>query len=501
MKESTPTLTYEATAFEDGQTAHGLLVTAYQKAVEFGFFDLLDKHVKVTMRTKDYSPNDKIKTLWASIVLGCDHTKQINTELGAHEPDLARLFGFSTARFPDQSGINTLLRRFTDASVGEFREVAFELLCQHSRAHDRHTWLRLPGGRRRLVVDIDQRGLVVRGKTFELAEDGFYGRKRGRKGYQLSLAFLGGALREVLDEYLDGGKTPAGFGIADLLARLAQACTALGIAPEDVLVRADAQYGTPAIIEQIAACGFQYLIKGISPQRAAKLLARVGSAALFELATGGAVGEAWWVSDLGWVEHEGEPREGVRPRIRARTIVGAWMHEVARTGSRPGAASRAKRRREGRTRERVVTMESWLTSLPAEDLPAVVAIETYNARQTIEAYFKDEQQALGARHVRTKVFAGSAVFQWLVAITNNLLRWMQQEVFAGTVLEDVRLTRLVKEAMAIPARIRREGPRVVVALERRHPLVKCLLTSWKPLLHAQPPVWMPLPVALRPTGT
>jgi hypothetical protein len=500
MNDSTPILTYEATAFDDGHTSHGLLATAYQKAEELGLFDLLGQHVRLPMRTNAYSPLDKLKTLWASIVLGCDHTKDINTRLGAHEPELAALLGLTCGRFPDQSGISRLLHRFTPEAVGALRQAAFELLCRHSRARDRRCWLRLPGGRRVLVVDLDQRGLVVRGTRFELAEAGFFGRKRGRAGYQLSLAFLGGAIREVLDEYLDGGATPAGLRIPDLLARLSAACAALGIAPADVLVRADAQYGTPAILAQVAAAGFQYLVKGISPQRAERLMGRVGPGALFERAGTGAGREARWVTDLGWVEHEGQPADGARPRVRARTVVGAWVHEVARAGSRPGAASRAKRRREGAARRRVVTCEYWLTSLEAEDLPAPAAVEVYNARQTIEAYFKDEQQALGARQVRTRAAAGAAAFQWLVAMTNNVLRWLQQEEWAGTVLEEVGLRRLVKEAMAIPARVRRAGRRVVVALERRHPLVRQLLRSWKPLMQA-PPAWDPLPIPPRPTST
>jgi hypothetical protein len=481
MNQCTPDVSYEAMACDDGSTRHALLVTAYTKALDVGLFDALDRHVRIRMRTRDYSPLDKFKTLIASILIGCDHTNAINTQLGAHEPDLAALFGFRTGRFPDQSAINTLLRRCTPASVEQVRQAAFDLIVAHSRACDRRAWLRLPGGRRLLTADVDQRGLVVRGKTFELAEDGFFGRKRGRHGYQLSLLYLGGQVREVLDEYLDPGSTYAGRRVEAMLERLGQVCDALSIARSDVLVRADAQYGTPAIIAKIEAGGFAYLIRGLSAGRAKRLMRTYGAGAHFEVAARGAGGEVRRVADVGWHEHVGEAVEGVRPKILARTLLGQWEHEVRERRRRPGPVMRAKRRLEGRARERTVTAEYWLTNVGAEDLPADEAIEVYNGRQTIEAYFKDEQQALGARHVRTRVWAGAAVFEWLVAMTNNLLRWLQQQEWSATELEEVGLTRLVKEGMAIGGRIQRHGKQVLVTLERRHPLVRRLLTQWKAL--------------------
>jgi hypothetical protein len=481
MRQSTLDIRYEATEIADGHTSHGLLVSAYEAAQQVGLFDAIGRRVRIPMRTRDYTPLDKIKTLWASVVLGCQHTKQINHRLGAHEPGLAAVFGLTGRRFPDQSGVNTLLRRCTAATAAQMRAAAFDLLCRNTRATRRWLWLRLPGGRRVLVVDLDQRGLVVSGRHYELAAAGFFGRKRGRKGYQLSLAFLGGELREVLDEFLDPGATPAGTRVPDVLERLGEFCRRVGIAREDVVLRADAQFGTPAIIRHIAEAGFGYLIKGISQQHAASLERGVAAAAVFERAGAGDGPEARWVTDLGQVEHLGAPSPAGRPCIRARTIFGVWVHEAARRGPRPCAASRAKRRREGTDRRRVLTREYWLTSLGAEDLPACEAVTIYNGRQTIEAYFKDEQQALGARHVRTKVFGGAAVFQWLVAMTNNVLRWMQQQTFAGTDVEQLGLKRLTGEVMAIPAQLTRRGTQLIVTLDRRFPLVRRLVEQWKPL--------------------
>lgn len=488
MKKSTPKIRLEAMAFDTEHTAHALLIPIYQKADELGLFERLGAGLKIAMRTNDYTWLDKLKTLWASIVLGCSHTVDINTVLGAHESALASVFGL--ARFPDQSGINRLLHRVTPDSVKQVREVAFDLLVRHSRARDRSRWLRLPGGRRVLVVDIDQRGLVVSSRRYELADAAFFGTKRGRRGYRLTLAYLGGEVGEVLDEHFDAGTSTPIARLPEVLERLGQTCQAWGISPSDVLIRADAAYGTPAIVTQIEARGFEYLIKGLSQAKAQTLMRAVGAEAVFERAGDG--GEQRWVTDLGATEHVG--RSAGRPRITARTIVGMWVHEIGPKGTRPGPTSRQRREREGRGRRRVATPEYWLTSVGAEDLPASAVIEVYNARQTIEAYFKAEQQALGARHVRTHAWAGAALFQWLVAMTNNVLRWAQQELFAATELETAGIKRLTKEAMHVPGRVRRHDHQIVVTLERRHPLVARLLRGWRRLIAESPTHPQPLPL-------
>jgi hypothetical protein len=476
MNESTLSVSLEARAFDDGHTAHALLIPVYEQATHLGLFDVLSQHVQIPMRTNDYCWLDKLKTLWASIVLGCPHTNDINRTLGAHEPELAACFGL--ARFPDQSGVNRLLHRTTAQTVAQVREAAFELFVRHSRARIRAYWLRLPGGRRLLVIDLDQRGVVVSSRRYELAEAAFFGSKRRRRGYRLTLAYLGGVLREVLDEHFDPGTTPPAARLPDVLARIAQMCERLGIAHEDVLVRADAAYGTAGVIAQIQAYGFQYLIKGLSPSRARVLLAGVGPEAVFELVAEGE--ERRWVTEVGEVEVVG--RDRARTRVRTRVVAGVWVREVAHAGPRPGPSTRARRAQQGKRTRREVTAESWMTSLEAEDLPAGVCVEIYNGRQTIEAYFKSEQNALGARHVRTHVWAGAAIFQWLVAMTNNVLRWTQQTLFAATELETLGLKQVTHEAMWIPGRVRRAHHEWIVTLERRHPLVRRLLNGWRQLI-------------------
>jgi hypothetical protein len=60
----------------------------------------------------------------------------------------------------------------------------------------------------------------VSSKNFELSSNGYFGKKRGRYSYQLTLAFIGGDLGEVLDEYFDPGNTPFAHRLPDLPASL-----------------------------------------------------------------------------------------------------------------------------------------------------------------------------------------------------------------------------------------------------------------------------------------
>ena len=116
-----------------------------------------------------------------------------------------------------------------------------------------------------------------------------------------------------------------------------------------------------------------------------------------------------------------------------------------------------------------------------KQLPIERVLETYNDRPTIERYFYDEQYSLGARQVRTHHYAGAAMFQYLVATTNNMLRWLKHTTFKGTVLEKLGVGRLIHEAMQIPARIHKWGEKWRIEMPAQHTLVRQLINNWDEL--------------------
>jgi Transposase DDE domain group 1 len=456
-------------------TAHGLLLAAWQFAEKCGALLKWEK-ISYPMKKVKYSPFDKLQTLWASVVTGCQHTVEINDSLGAHEKALARAVGLE--RFPDQSQVNRLLQATKTPQVEQWRKAHLELLANNSRARARCRWLKLTNREQMLVVDIDQRALAVRGTQFEMAKPGYFGRKRGRRGYQLSVAFLGGEIGEVIDEYLDPGDTQIGRRIPDLVGSLKWLCERLKIRPEQVVVRGDAQLGATVIFKKVKAAGFHFLFKGLSPQRAQKLMAQATDT--FWRVKPGAEDEVRWMSDLGQIEHLDTSADGDGKSELARTLV---MTRVSQP-PQPKPGAHRKRVREPKP---IVKHDYYLTDLTPEQLPVSEVLPIYDDRATIERYFYDEQYALGAQQVRTGHFEGEALFQLVVATTNNLLRWMQHRVFRQTELERIGLKRLVRRAMQIPARIIQRDKQLIVELPQRHHLVRLLQQSWADLAPAGGP--------------
>jgi hypothetical protein len=323
MSNSSSSLTFQATPFSPHLSQHALLSAAHQFALDLGFFDTISQSISLKMKKIDYSWLDKLKTLWASLVIGCDHTVQINHSLGDHEPALAQLFGLE--RFPDQSQVNRLLHTFDPSHLGQWRKLHLDLLCSHSRSRDRQYWLRLANGQRLLAVDLDQRAMTVSSKHFKLSSKGYFGKKRGRYGYQLTLAFIGGDLGEVLDEYFDPGNTPFAHRLPDLLNSLKLFCTRTGIRPSQILIRADAQLGTPANLRLIQGCGFHFLIKGFSSARAKKLHQQLSPQSIYYRVEKGAEREPAWLCDAGLLTHqEGSKRARAakeKVSVQCRTLL------------------------------------------------------------------------------------------------------------------------------------------------------------------------------------
>lgn len=465
---------YKSSDWYENQTAHGLLVVAYDQAKGLGLMDALDRYISLKMKTVIYTVTDKLMTLMASILVGCDHTVQINDKLGPQEQALAQVFGFE--RFPDQSTINRLLQACKPQTVEQLRQINQELLFANTRARRRQLRTKLKKGRV-LFVDLDQRGIVVSGKEYELAEAGFFGSKRGHRGYQLSAAFIGGQIGELLDEYLDGGKMPACARIDELLASIKKLATACKIPLEKIVIRADSQYGTVAIINKIVSQGFSFLIKNISPERARAVALDV-KVEDFRPLTTTSEGRKRFVADLGQRRYEGKPQNGVKLQIEARTIVVKWYEPAKEKGPRPGPKVRHKRAQE--PKPEVEHRALIWTNLSAQQLPAAMAVDLYDDRATIERYFRDEQSALGARSIRTHHAAGAAVFQMMVAITNNLLKWIKATCFTQTPLQEFGVGRLIKQAFQLPALLIRSDSGLEVIFPKRHALTDAIVTALAP---------------------
>jgi hypothetical protein len=448
------------------QTMSGLLVTVAQKAREIGFLDALADGLGLRMKVYRYSHAQKLATLVASLAVGCRHTSEIQARLVPDEA-AARLFGM--ARFPDQAQVNAFLRACGAAQVAHLAAAHARLLAAHSRAGDRRLWEGV-GARRLLPVDLDQTPLATQSARATGAARGYMGRKRSQYGYQKSVALLGGAVREVLALRLDPGDTHAQEVVPSLLADLDALLRARGVAPGEALIRGDAQYGSAGSVRRYQAAGHHYVVKGYTPRSARAFADALAPTAVWQALGPDSYGNQVWVADAGEQElgERDAPPEGAP--VRSRVVLLVRVGWRVRTKHGKGAP--------GRVREKVVSYEHYLTDLGPEELTARQVVATYNGRETEEGYFRAEQDAFGAHHLRTFRHEGEAAFLWVLASTANLLRWTQATTFRGTPLQHLGLTRLVTQVMRLPATLMETAQGWLVILPELGRLVAQLVHAW-----------------------
>jgi hypothetical protein len=104
------------------------LITAINYIKERKYIDFLKK-INIKMKEVDYSVTQKLMTIICSIVVGCRYTKDINSKLLPDEGS-AKILGME--RFPDQSQINILLRRFDNENINELKQIHIDIFNENS---------------------------------------------------------------------------------------------------------------------------------------------------------------------------------------------------------------------------------------------------------------------------------------------------------------------------------------------------------------------------------
>jgi hypothetical protein len=59
-------------------SSHGLIIPICNQIESWGIDKLLDKHVKVKQKVYDFTPNQKIVQVMASMMFGCEDNKRMN---------------------------------------------------------------------------------------------------------------------------------------------------------------------------------------------------------------------------------------------------------------------------------------------------------------------------------------------------------------------------------------------------------------------------------------
>jgi hypothetical protein len=362
------------------------------------------------MKEVKYSVYQKLITIIVSIIMGCEYTKDIN-EVLATEKVAANMFNMD--RFPDQSQINILLTRMNEENIEQLTQIHHNLFMKNSYS--------LSCGNK-VVVDLDQTGLIANGRTYEFAEKGYFPKKKNQRGYQLSAAFVG-EHSETLALFLDPGNVHSKNRMEDLLHSVTSKFKE-HLNAGKLILRMDGGYGSLENIEVLKSIpSLKFIVKGYSTRQSARLAKGIPF-------------EAYTQVDRNiWVYEFPSNEDGLRI-ILVQTL-----------------------RKNGE-----LVYSHLITNISSGKLSAAEAFHFYNRRQTIEAFFKTAKNVYGIKNLRTRKFYGIYAFLWLVFITHNLVTWFKDSVLKDTALQEVGVKTLIEKVGSIRAFVERtlQGIRIII---------------------------------------
>lgn len=125
------------------------------------------EQVQMAMKKRDFSPTDKLKQVFLSILAGCETLSQVNTRLEA-EVGLAAVWGWE--HFADQSTLSRTLDALTLKQIESLRQATTAIWRTHSltQTHNWHGYLWL---------DFDLSGLPCSARAEE-SQKGYFSDKK-----------------------------------------------------------------------------------------------------------------------------------------------------------------------------------------------------------------------------------------------------------------------------------------------------------------------------------
>lgn len=463
---------------ETQPTEHGLLVPLGHFAAQIGLRAALQR-VPIPMKTVVHSPGDKLAELLVHVLAGGMHLKELETRPHPLVRDAAVAQAWGQPAFASASGVSDLLR----AAGPEAVEALHAELRQVTEPYRRRVLRDLSPSY--LVVDCDLTGLVVsdQATTYAGADYGYMGEVGGvAKGYQFARAQVAGrddAL--LLGGFLHSGRTVSAACLAELVGlveaelgrprRRVEAVAARVAAAEAALAARDATLARPVGAGRRAARRHERL----TAQRArlsddlaqlrtyhATLAAENATNAAprrLLLRLDGGFGDAAriaWLYEQGYDVVARAHSHQVATRLRQEAeAAGLTWEKVSRNGfiaeSRQttlGACPYPLRLFACRQWRGEGQPERWSAllvtpSLAAQEWPVRRVGVFYNQRQVVEATIKEGKGVLASRHLPTRHRPGIALYQEVVLLAQNLLRWFRRQALAGTALAAVGLKALV----------------------------------------------------------
>jgi len=400
----------------------GFLAILSSFAESVGFFDPFLRHFSLPMKEVRYSMMDKIATLFSSIIVGCSHIKDINHKLAPY-PSAASLFGME--RFPDQSGINRFLNRMGPDEIIQL-SLAFEAILDK---------VILFKDQEKVDLNVDVTGLVVYGDRYQFAEKGYFPKKRGKEGYQLSLGTTNCQYSQILSLILDPGNVSLSVRLWDTIYEAAEV---LGSLERIGIIRADAIYGIGPDIAELTRHNFSFFIKGKCSLTAKRILRKLDPS----YDDWKRVDDTTWAFDAKYITIRHCPYPVRVVLIKAIDAKGKLKYRHL------------------------------YTSFSPKEMDEVEVVLSLRKRIDIESIIRDDKYGLHIDNLRTKNFWGIWAYLFIVCATHNLISLFKKRVLLGTGIEDLGIQTIVKKLTDIPAKFNKEQDKMRIFFPAGHELAR-----------------------------
>jgi hypothetical protein len=404
-----------------------------------GLWAEIGKRVHIQQTQAGYSPVEKLKAVYLTILAGGQGVTEVNTRVRS-EPGVHKAFGI--AQCAEQSTASRNLDRCTEQNVVEMRAALQQIYQQHGQGY-RHAYERAYQ-----ILDIDMSGLLA-GRQGEGVTKGYFSDAKNRRGRQFGRV-LATLYNEVVVDRLYTGKRQLETCYQELVEAAEAVLELDAERRKQTFVRVDGGGGSDADINWTLQRGYQMMAKVKSWQRAKRLLRQVTT----------------WYPDprhptrsLGWVEPPFDYLQPTRQWAMRETHADGRVYETVIVTNLPDTFCFAPQP-------------------PSQDPQQILSalMHLYDQRGGgVETANRNSKSGLGLHHRNKRRFAAQEMLLLLAQLAYNFLAWVHLHLAcAQPSFQALGFLRLIRDVFHIPGSVwlNEQNELVQVQLSRDHLLAE-----------------------------
>lgn len=406
-----------------------------------GFFEPLEKRVKLAQKVLKYTPIQKLEMLFVGMLAGIKAVSQTATTVRV---DRALMAAFGLPGCAEQSVLADTLDAAGEADVADLQAAIADLFAQYSQAY-KHSF-----DQELLVLDVDLSPLPA-SKHAEGSERGYLGRSRSKTGRKL-VRVREASTGEIVWQTVSSARIVESLPVLQEAIQAAEHLLLLeGESPEAqrkrarTEIRLDSSWGSEAMITWLLERGYHVTGKFKSNGRVRKLVSGITT----------------------WSTTSSPGRE-VAPIARPVEFVRELSQYAVRTPSK-----------EQKSGYYYAVLFTSRTELSMQEI-----VDHYDGRAGMEADLKGDKHGLGLATIRKHRLPAQKIVILLMQLAHNVLLWARQWLSQAVPrLHEYGIVRLIGQVWAIPGRVKLEGEGLLrVRLRQEHPRARDVCRGFLPLL-------------------